>query len=149
MHFAFVVFDDGHRDIARQARAGARGLPPGRHPWLQSITDHKPYGLGAGVGRALGVGSVRGVGVGLGVAVGVPLGVTVAVGVGVAVALGVGVAVGVVVGDIVGVGVGVDPPLGDTRTKYTSCSCSPRVALKLNVAAYATSPPVSSETMVM
>jgi hypothetical protein len=87
---------------------------------LQSIIHNssrtrQPYGLGAGVGRALGVGSDRGVGVGLGVAVGVPLGVTVAVGVAVAVGVGVGVAVGV--GETVGVGVGVALPLGDTRTK--------------------------------
>ena len=37
---------------------------------LESGIRTQPYGLGAGVGRALGVGSERGVGVGLGVAVG-------------------------------------------------------------------------------
>ena len=102
-------------NTAREAHAVLAECRRGHRPRLlrSPITDHKPYGLGAGVGRALGVGSERGVGVGLGVAVGVPLGVTVAVDV--AVAVDVGVAVGVVVGDIVGVGVG--SPVGDTRTK--------------------------------
>jgi hypothetical protein len=113
--------------LPRKRGAGALSIP--------TTTDHKSrltnrgyhrsprnHGLGPGVGRGLGVGPDRGVGVGLGVAVGVALGVVVAV------------AVGVAVGVAVAVGVGVGPPVGDTRTKYTSCSCCPLLALKLKVA---------------